>query len=200
MDFFTEQFGDAVPLIPDLAKEYFRNPTGSLITVRCWPWVLEDKIALLGDSSHAIVPFFGQGMNAAFEDCTILSMMIDQHGDNWKEAFEAYQQERKPNADAIADMALENYITMRDSVRDDKFQLKKEVGFELERKLPNHFIPRYSMVMFHTLPYSEAFERGKIQEKLLDEICAGKNAIEEVDIESASVLVAQRLSEIGDRS
>lgn len=188
--FFEEQFGDAVPLIPNLAKEYFKNPTGSLITVRCWPWVLDDKIALLGDSSHAIVPFFGQGMNAAFEDCTILAGMLDEHGDNWKQAFDAYQHERKPNADAIADMALENYIEMRDSTADPEFLFRKAVEHHLEQHLDT-YRSRYELVSFSTIPYADAYRRGEQNLDMLSSLMKGLDSPEEVNIDAARRLVAE---------
>ena len=191
--FFAEQFGDAMALIPDLAKEFFENPTGILGTVRCSPWRLEDEVLLIGDSSHAIVPFHGQGMNAGFEDCELFIDLLVQNDHDWPSTIREFDRTRKDDADAIADMALENYITMRDSVRDPKFQLKKELGFNLELQYPDRFIPRYSMVMFHRIPYSVAFARGKIQQAILDELIDGKGTIEEIDFDQAAKLIETRL-------
>lgn len=191
--FFAREFPDALALMPDLVSEFLSNPTGRMGTVRCERWVIEDKAALLGDAAHAVVPFHGQGMNCAFEDCVALDALLASHED-WVQAFAAYEVLRRPNANAIADMALENYVEMRDTVRDPGFQLRKLLAFELERRLPERFIPRYSMVMFHhEIPYAEAFARGQIQESLLAELTRGVRSLEEVDLAHATALVMERL-------
>ena len=183
-------------MIPNLADEFFENPTGILGTVRCNPWLLGESVLLMGDASHAIVPFHGQGMNAGFEDCALFIDMLQRHNHDWPAAMREFDATRKDDADAIADMALENYITMRDSVTDPKFQLKKELGFELERRYPNRFIPRYSMVMFHRIPYAEVFDRGKVQDQLLSELIREASVVEDVDFELAGSLVQSRLDVI----
>ena len=192
-EFFNAQFPDAFQLIPNLANEFFENPTGILGTVRCQPWRHGDSVLLMGDASHAIVPFHGQGMNAGFEDCALFVDMLLKHDHDWPAAMREFDTTRKKDADAIADMALENYITMRDSVTDPKFQLKKELGFELERRYPICFIPRYSMVMFHRIPYAQAFERGKIQDLLLEELTSSATEVKEVDFAAAATAIADRL-------
>ncbi len=194
--FFHDQFPTAVEYIPNLEEEYFENPTGLLGTLRCEPWYLGDSAVILGDASHAIVPFHGQGMNAGFEDCAVLCKLLDCHEQDWSKTIAEFSEVRKPDADAIADMALENYITMRDSVRDEKFQLKKELGFELERRYPNRFIPRYSMVMFHTIRYSIVYERGKIQDEILSQLTENITSVDEVDFDMAAGLVESKLSEL----
>ncbi len=194
--FFQDQFPDAFALIPDLGKEFFENPTGILGTVRCSPWLLDESAMLIGDASHAIVPFHGQGMNAGFEDCAVFVDLLEHFEQNWTAAMREFDRTRKNDADAIADMALENYVIMRDSVRDAKFQLKKELGFLLERKFPSRFIPRYSMVMFHRIPYSDAIRRGKIQEQILNELTISISDINEVDLTQAENLIFDRLSEV----
>lgn len=196
LQFFNSQFHDAADLMPDLIKDFFGNPTGSLITVKCYPWVVEDKSALLGDSAHAIVPFFGQGMNAAFEDCTYMNECIDTHGDNWAEVFKEYQKIRKPNSDAIAYLARENFIEMRDLVASPRFQLKKKIEAELFKRHPDRFIPKYSMVTFHRLPYEIALKRGKIQEIILNELTEGINIIDKIDWEKAGEMVEEMLDKI----
>lgn len=193
IDFFQKHFPTALALIPNLADEFFENPTGSLGTLRCEPWHLEDSVAILGDAAHAVVPFHGQGMNAAFEDCAALGELLDSEGHDWGKALARFTQIRKPHADAIATMAVENYVTMRDRVMDERFQLKKQVGFELERRFPDRFVPRYSMVMFHTLGYADAYSRGAIEDQILDQLIDGKHAIEEIDFELAARLVADQL-------
>lgn len=192
--FFETDFPDARRLLPELAREYFANPVGELGTVRCRPWHRGGQLCLLGDAAHAIVPFHGQGMNCAFEDCLEMDACVDETGGNWAEAFARLGARRKKNADAIADMALENYIEMRDSVRDPGFRLRKRVAFELERRLPGHFVPRYAMVMFRDdIGYAQAQERGRIQAGILTEITRGKRRLEECDLDRAATLVTERL-------
>lgn len=191
--FFDRQFPDAVPLIDNLAHSFFANPTGRLGTVRCQGWHDGGNGLLIGDAAHAVVPFHGQGMNAGFEDCVALDRQLETHGDNWAAAFSAFEAERKPSADAIADMALENYIEMRDSVRDPKFQLRKELAWKLETLYPDQFIPRYSMVMFHLLPYADAYARGRIQAAILEDLTKTADTLDQVDLDHARKLVEDRI-------
>ncbi len=192
--FFEEMFPDALSLIPELRRNFFTNPTGSLVTVRCLPWHVGGQVVLLGDAAHAVVPFHGQGMNCAFEDCAELGRCIDESGPDWDSVFSRYQTRRKPNAEAIADMALENYVEMRDQVRDSRFVLRKEIAWELERRYPDRFIPRYSMVMFHhEIPYAEAKRRGEIQSGILDELIADAGSPDTVNYEKATSLITTRL-------
>ncbi len=191
--FFKLRFADAVPVLADLTGSFFQNPTGMLGTIHCFPWRYRGDAVLLGDAAHAIVPFHGQGMNAGFEDCVALDTCIERHGGDWSKVFAEYEAERKPNSDAIADMALENYIEMRDSVRDPKFLLKKELAWKLEELYPESFIPRYSMVMFHRLPYAEAYRRGKIQAAILEELTSSVTTVDEVDFARARRLIEERI-------
>jgi kynurenine 3-monooxygenase len=191
--FFARRFADAQALIPDLAEEFFEHPTGTMVTVRAAPWKYADQALLIGDAAHAIVPFHGQGMNCAFEDCVTLDQTLDRYED-WGRVFARVDHVRKPNADAIAEMALENYVEMRDSVRDPKFVLQKELSLELEQRFPRQFIPRYSMVMFHhEIPYAVAFERGRIQQEILNDLTARATEVEQIDWSLASRLVKERL-------
>ncbi len=194
--FFNKNFPDAVKLIPDVTHDFFGNTTGSLITIKCFPWCVEGKSALLGDSAHAIVPFFGQGMNAAFEDCTYLNSLIEKNGTDWKKVFSEYQNIRKPNADAIADLAQENFIEMRDLVAQPRFQLMKKIEAELYKLHPKKFIPKYTMVTFQRIPYSVALERGKIQQKILLELTTEVNEIEQVDWIKAGSMVNSYLTDL----
>ncbi len=194
--FFERNFPDALALMPDLEEQYYSHPTGTLMTVKCYPWTFGDVVTLLGDSAHAIVPFFGQGMNAAFEDCTVLNELIGVHGADWKKVFAEYQAVRKPNTDAIADLAQENFIEMRDLVADPRFQFKKKIEAELFTRHPDKFVPKYSMVTFLRVPYSEALKRGRIQESILDKLSEGTHAVEEVDWSNASALVERSLTKI----
>ena len=192
--FFRREFADAVPLIHDLERDYADHPVGLLGTVHCKPWSHANRVLLVGDAAHAIVPFHGQGMNAAFEDCVALDELLGHqtngHGQDWPAIFAAFEAERAPNARAIAEMALENYREMRDEVRDAKFELRSALSFELERRFPGRFIPRYSMVMFHPeIPYVEAQRRGARQARVLDELAASADTLGGVDFARAAALV-----------
>jgi kynurenine 3-monooxygenase len=195
-DFFNEFFPDAFNLMPNLINNFFNNPLGSLMTVKCFPWKYSSNWVLLGDSAHAIVPFFGQGMNAAFEDCTYLIKCIEKFPDQWNKIFEEFQNIRKPNTDAIADLAQENFIEMRDLVSTKDFQLKKKIESVLYSKFPNYFIPKYSMVTFLRIPYSEALRRGKIQDEILNQLSINLNDIDNLDFELAEKLINSRLTEL----
>ncbi len=190
--FFKQHFGDALAVMPTFVEDFFNNPTGSLGTVKCSPWHIGGKVGLMGDAAHAIVPFYGQGMNCGFEDCLALGNLLDaaKGEPDWNAIFKALEAERKPNSDAIADMAVENFIEMRDTVANPRFQLKKQIGFELEKRFPEKFIPRYSMVVFHPeIPYAEAKRRGDEQEKILDILSEGINNLQQVDWDKARDLV-----------
>jgi kynurenine 3-monooxygenase len=195
--FFNTQFPDAVPLMPNLLDDFFTNPTSSLVTVRCYPWAYGDKVALIGDASHAIVPFFGQGMNAAFEDCSVMSECIDQAEGDWAKAFDAYQKSRKANADAIATMALENYIEMRDHVNDEEFVFQKKVEHHLERHT-DLYQSRYEMVSFSRIPYAEAYRRGELNKQILGRITDGIDQAAEIDMERAERIIQEVMGEGGE--
>lgn len=181
-DFFEREFPDAVSLMPTLIEDFFANPTGNLGTVKCYPWNAGGKALLLGDSAHAIVPFYGQGMNCSFEDVRVLDTLIEKHGTNWGTVYEEYSQLRKVNTDAIADMAEENFYEMRDAVADPIFLRKRELETKLEQTYDDYF-SKYSMVTFREdLPYSVAKENGNAQDRLLMEICAGVAQVEALDL------------------
>jgi len=197
------EFADAVPLIPDLEHDYAEHPVGHLGTVHCRPWSFANRVLLVGDAAHAIVPFHGQGMNAAFEDCVVLDALIGKHaqsgGHDWPAIFAAFETERAPNAHAIAEMALENYREMRDEVRDGKFELRAALSFELERRFPGRFIPRYSMVMFHPeIPYAEAQRRGAVQARILDELIRSADSLSRIDMRHGAQLVESLLAPAAD--
>lgn len=194
--FFDETFPDVAKRIPDLQNQFFSNPTGVLGTVRCSNWSFGGHTFLMGDAAHGIVPFHGQGMNAGFEDCGEWIRILNQCSGDWPQAISEFELARKPNAQAIAEMALENYITMRDSVLAPDFMLKKELGFELERRHPTRFIPRYSMVMFHRIPYHEAWQRGKTQESILQDLLESQLDLVHVDYQQAEELIHDRLPEM----
>ena len=182
LEFFKANFADAIPLMPTLAEDFSKNPTGNLGTIKCFPWNVGGKSLLLGDSAHAVVPFYGQGMNASFEDCRILNQLIEQHGTNWKRVFDEFTAVRKENTDAIAQMAEENFYEMRDAVADPIFVRKRELETKLEQTFPDYF-SKYSMVTFREdLPYSVAKCKGNAQDKLLMEICAKADDVSKIDL------------------
>lgn len=164
--FFERYFPDVITLIPELTREFLENPTGSLVTVRCYPWT-KGRTVLLGDAAHAIVPFYGQGMNAAFEDCVILDECIAEHAPNWDSVFSHYQESRKVNADAIADLALQNFIEMRDLVGDEAFLLQKQVENTLAENYPHLFRSQYELVTFTNEPYAFALQQGAENTKMV---------------------------------
>lgn len=198
-NFFHKHFPDVVPFLPDLGRSFLSNPVGLLGSVHCRQWHDGGDVLLIGDAAHAIVPFHGQGMNLAFEDCLLLDEILRGGTAGWQDIFSKFQLRQLENANAMADMALENYVEMRDTVRDEKFKLRKALSFELERRLPDRFIPRYSMVMFHDdIPYAVAKRRGALQESLLLELTHDATRIEEIDLDSAVVLVREQLPALPD--
>lgn len=169
--FFETYFADIIPLLPNFVEEYYTNPTSSLVTVRTNPWVYGSKIALIGDAAHAIVPFYGQGMNAGFEDCFVLNQLLESEQGNWAATLPKYQQARIHNADAIAELALMNFVEMRDLVGKPEFLLRKKIEAKLNALFPDTWIPLYTMVTFSAhIPYSEALRLGKIQNAIMDRV------------------------------
>ena len=193
VEFFRARFPDAVPLMPGLAENFFANPTGAMVTIQCSPWHAEGRVLLLGDAAHAIVPFFGQGINCGFEDCTQLLELIGEHSGDWAPIFAEFEKRRKVNTDAIADLALENFVEMRDRVGDARFLFRKKVELALEAKLPKVFVPKYSMVTFHRIPYATALERGRVQDRILTELCEGIERVEDLDWSKAEQLITSQL-------
>lgn len=170
--FFERTFPDSIPLLPTLMQDFFSNPTGALVTIRSQPWQLDGKVVLLGDAAHAIVPFFGQGANAAFEDCLALEAALARHPDELARAFAEYEAERLPNANAIADLALGNFHEMRDAVASPLFRLEKRGEVLLHRLFPRWFVPLYTMISFTLIPYAEARERARKQKRVIRAILA----------------------------
>jgi kynurenine 3-monooxygenase len=175
MEFFETHFGDTIPLMPTLLEDFKQNPTASLVTIRCSPWAYEGNVCLIGDASHAIVPFYGQGMNSGFEDCFYFNEFMEKQLEtkdsiNWEQLFSDFQDERIPNANAIADLAIQNFIEMRDRVANPEFLLRKKIEAKLHEKFPSRWIPQYTMVTFSHLPYSYALNTGKKQEQIMNQI------------------------------
>lgn len=175
LSFFKDTFPDAFPHLEDLEKEYIANPTSSLVTVRCYPWVM-NRTVLIGDAAHAVVPFYGQGMNCGFEDCQVLNHLLEKNSDDWASTLEEFQALRKPDADAISELALRNFIEMRDLVANEKFVLQKKIEAKLHAEFPDRWIPLYSMVTFQDhIRYSDAIRIGNSQQKIMDEILADED-------------------------
>lgn len=172
VSFFKSTFPDAYELMPHLLDDWHENPTSSLVIIRCFPWTKNGKVALLGDASHAIVPFYGQGMNAGFEDCTVFERFLNETGENWEEAMKLYEEERKPNGDAIASLAMRNFVEMRDLTGDPMFLLQKKIERKFSDENPGKWMPLYSMVTFSDIPYADALKQGILQDRIMEEIMA----------------------------
>lgn len=180
--FFKEQFPDALDLMPNFDQEWEQNPTSSLVIIRCFPWTKNDSVALIGDASHAIVPFYGQGMNSGFEDCTVFDQLLEENGEDWPELFKRYENLRKPDGDAIADLAMRNFVEMRDLTGDKDFLLQKKIEGRFADKHPDKWTPLYSLVTFSAdVRYSEALALGEKQDKIMAEIMAMPNIHERWD-------------------
>lgn len=169
-------------------------PTGAMVTIKCSPWHVEGRAFLLGDAAHAIVHFFGQGINCGFEDCTCLLELLDRHEADWERVFREFEEARKINADAIADLAVENFVEMRDRVADPRFLFGKKVELALEARFPRRFVPKYAMVTFHRVPYAIAMKRGQVQDRMLQELCDGIERVEDLDWSKADRLICGALT------
>jgi kynurenine 3-monooxygenase len=196
--FMQANFPDAVPLMPNLENEFRDSPVGLMGTIRCDRWHDGGRALLIGDAAHTVVPFHGQGVNAAFEDCTALIDILDSGERRWSSVFAQLQKQRQADAEALAEMSLDAYRTMRESVRHRDFMLRKALERELERRHPGRFVARYSLVMFHRLPYREAWQRGKVQTAILDELLDGRDRLTDIDLALADRLIGQRLGVLGE--
>jgi kynurenine 3-monooxygenase len=184
--FFEKYFPDALPLMPTLLRDFFHNPTSSLTTIKCTPWYLEDKMTLMGDAAHAIVPFYGQGMNCGFEDCVEMDRLISRYEDDWKTIFKEFDHARKPNSDAIADLAIRNFVEMRDLVADPDFILKNAIDKTIGKLFPEKWTPLYTMVSFTDTPYAEAKQKGEAHDSILNRI-----------VQQEGIEIGARLEEVG---
>jgi kynurenine 3-monooxygenase len=198
--FFETHFADALALMPHFDKEFFTNPSSSLATFRCYPWVYENKICLLGDAAHGVVPFYGQGMNCGFEDCDVLDDLMTQHKEDWNKILPEFQQLRKPDADAIANLALRNFIEMRDLVADENFLTRKKIEKAMHERHPDKFVPLYALVTFGHTRYSEAQRLGQLHDTFfsrqtnLKEIAATLHTLETQKVLDAWVEEINQLS------
>jgi kynurenine 3-monooxygenase len=168
-NFFKSVFPDFYEMMPNIADAWEDHPLSSLAIVRCYPWT-SGKVALMGDAAHATVPFYGQGMNAGFEDCTVMNDLMLKHNHNWEAIFDEYSRERKPDGDALQDLSLDNYYVMRDYVGDPAFLLRKKIEAKFSTLYPDKWIPLYSQVTFSEIRYSVAYKQGQVQSKIMDEI------------------------------
>ncbi len=193
-NFFKKYYASSIPHMPNFAEEFFENPQGVLGTVRMSHWVYQDQIALLGDAAHAIVPFFGQGMNCGMEDCSVLLSLMDKYSDDWRKIFSHYDKLQRPNGNAIADMALENFVEMKDKVGDERFLLKKAIEHKIENAFPEKYRARYGMVTYTLIPYHLAQKAGLIQQEILEELAKGINSVDEVDMEKAALLINEKFT------
>jgi kynurenine 3-monooxygenase len=196
--FFTENFPDITPCIDNLCGDFLRNPTSALVTIKCYPWTYWDKVALVGDAAHAVVPFFGQGMNAGFEDITHLATLMERFGDDWESIFSTYEQERKPNADAIAELSYRNFMEMSTRTADPRFLLQKKIERHFSEQYPGKWIPAYSRVTFSEQPYSEALAIGDRQEAIMEEIMEMPGIEDRWDSPEVSQRILELLGDQGE--
>ncbi|GGB83304.1 kynurenine 3-monooxygenase [Flavobacterium suaedae] len=193
--FFAEHFPSTIEVIPELVEDFFKNPTSTLVTMKCYPWTYKDKVALIGDACHAIVPFYGHGMNAGFEDITILNQLIQEHGDDWSLIFKEYEKSRKPNTDAIAELSYRNFMEMSSKTADPKFLLQKKIEKHFSEKHPDKWIPLYSRVTFSYRPYSEALTIGDRQKAIMDDVMHMDNIEQIWDSPEIEAKILKMLSE-----
>jgi kynurenine 3-monooxygenase len=192
-NFFTTYFPNVMQDIENLTGDFFKNPTSAMVTMKCFPWTFLDKVALVGDSAHAIVPFYGQGMNAGFEDIFALNAIMKKHGDNWEAIFKEFEKERKPNADAIAELSYRNFIEMSSKTADSKFLLQKKIEKYFAAKHPEKWVPVYSRVTFSDRPYAEALAEGDVQEAIMQQVLKFPNIEENWDSKEVEHLMLSLL-------
>ncbi|WP_131781819.1 FAD-dependent oxidoreductase [Legionella gresilensis] len=187
--FFKQFFPDAYDEMPNLVEEFFHNPTGNMSTIKCSPWYYQDQCLLIGDAAHGLVPFFGQGMNSAFEDCRILNETLEKYQDDWAKALPAFFHARKVNTDAVAKMSMDNFHEIQSDICDEKFNLKKQLEHILMNRYPNRYVSKHALVMFTNTPYAEALAIGQIQNEFLNQISAALNILEELNWQRVDLLM-----------
>ena len=191
--FFKDYFADALALMPQFREEYTTNPAAAMVIVKCFPWTFKDKVMLIGDAAHAIVPFYGQGMNCCFEDCFVFDELLQSHDGNWSDLMRKYENSRKPNADAIAELALRNFIEMRDKVSDPTFLLQKKIEARFTELHPGKWMPLYSMVTFSHTPYSEALKIGDRQEAIMQHVMKSSEIENQWDSKEVEMYMLEQL-------
>ena len=193
--FFEDYFPSTIEVIPNLVEDFFKNPTSTLVTMKCFPWTFENKVALIGDACHAIVPFYGHGMNAGFEDITVLNQLMEKYGDDWSTIFKEYEISRKPNADAIAELSYRNFMEMSSKTADAKFLLQKKIEKHFSAKYPDQWLPLYSRVTFSYRPYAEALAIGDKQEAIMQQVMAMPNIEEKWNSEEVENKIIELLKQ-----
>jgi kynurenine 3-monooxygenase len=193
--FFETSFPDVVPHVPNLAEDYFSHGPNPMVTVKCSPWTFDGKVALIGDAAHVLFPYYGQGANAGFEDCSVLSQCLEKHGEDWHEAFGEYERLRKPNMDAIADMCVQHYIEIRDELADPTFLLRKAIERKVNQLYPERYLPLYSMIAFSDMPYAEALRIDREQRTLIDRLMSVKGIEDKWDGAEVEHLIAELMCE-----
>ena len=193
-EFFSTYFADALALMPQFREEYTTNPAAAMVIVKCFPWTFQDKVMLIGDAAHAIVPFYGQGMNCCFEDCFVFDELLQSHDGSWSELMRKYENSRKPNADAIAELALRNFIEMRDKVSDPTFLLQKKIEARFTELHPGKWMPLYSMVTFSHTPYSEALKIGDRQEAIMQHVMKSSEIENQWDSKEVEMYMLEQLN------
>jgi kynurenine 3-monooxygenase len=191
--FFKDYFSDVLSLMPHFKEEYTNNPAAAMVIVKCFPWTFQDKVMLIGDAAHAIVPFYGQGMNCCFEDCFVFDELLHNHEGNWSDLMRKYENSRKPNADAIAELALRNFIEMRDKVSDPAFLLQKKIEARFTELHPEKWTPLYSMVTFSHTPYSEALRIGDRQEAIMQHVMHSSDIEDKWDSKEVEMYMLSQL-------
>jgi kynurenine 3-monooxygenase len=194
--FFQKTFPDTLPLIPNLIKDYNENPTADLVTMRCSPWHYQDKICLMGDASHAIVPFYGQGMNSGFEDCTVFNDFFEQDDWEWGQVFSQFSAKRAPETDAISELALRNYVEMRDLTANEEWLLQKKIERKITTKHPDKWLPLYSQVTFSHTPYDVALRNGDLQNSIMKRVMDRPDISEVWDTEEVEQAVLNELENL----
>lgn len=189
--FFQQAFSDAYPLMPNLIYEFFQHPTGNMGTIKCTPWYYQDHCLLIGDAAHGIVPFFGQGMNAAFEDCRILNVLLDQYQDDWTKVMPAFYESRKMNTDAVAAMSLDNYHEIQTDIQSPQFIQRKQLEQVLMHRYPERYISKHVLVMFTNTPYAQAYLQGQIQAELLSDIISIQQKTGTIDWSKVDSMIEQ---------
>ena len=197
--FFSTYFPDIKSDISNLTRDFFKNPTSAMVTMKCYPWTYWDKVALVGDSAHAIVPFYGQGMNAGFEDISVLDDLIEKHGDDWERIFKEYQKSRKPNADAIAELSYRNFVEMSSKTANPQFILRKKIEKHFAEKYPEKWIPLYSRVTFSDKPYADALAIGDKQRGIMDEVMGIEGIEDKWESEEVNKLILKLLQPKSDK-
>jgi kynurenine 3-monooxygenase len=191
--YFQRHFPDVMPLLPNFDEDWKRHPTSSLVMTRCYPWNIGERVALMGDAAHAIVPFYGQGMNSGMEDCFVLDELMTRHGPDWTSCLAEYTALRKPAGDAILELALRNYIEMRDKTGDERFLLQKKIEARLAQRYPGRWLPLYSQVTFSHTPYHEALAAGQRQDEIMAEVMNRPDIRDVWDSEEVAEAAIQRL-------